>query len=100
MSLFRLLYDEIASENFDEVQELKQQNDELKSENDRLKTENDRLKTENDRLKSEIDRLQSGNDQLPERSAKVVAYTNVDYIDVLFRHRQPNCEFFLLFVCL
>ena len=93
MSLFRLLYDEIAGENFDEVQELKQQNDQLKS-------ENDRLKTENDRLKSEIDRLQSGNDQLPERSAQVVAYTNVDYIDVLFRHRQPNCEFFLLFVCL
>ena len=70
MSLFRLLYDEIAGENFDEVQELKQQNDQLKS--------------ENVRLKSEIDQLKSGNDQPEQRSAQVVAYNKVDYIDVLF----------------
>ena len=77
LSLFRLLYDEIAGENFDEVQELKQQNDQLKS-------ENDLLKSENVRLKSEINQLKSENYQLQERSAQVVAYNKVDYIDVLF----------------
>ena len=43
LSSCRLLYDEIAGENFDEVQELKQQNDQLKSENVRLKSEIDQL---------------------------------------------------------
>ena len=72
-----MLYDEIAGEKFDKVQELKQQNDQLKS-------ENDLLKSENVRLKSEIDLLKSGNDQPEQRSAQVVAYNKVDSIDVLF----------------
>ena len=77
LSSCRLLYNEIAGDNFDEVQELKQQNDQLKSENVRLKSEKDQLKSDNVRLKSEKDQLKSENvrlkseiEQLNKRSAQ------------------------------